>query len=323
MLRKEFETLEMRSGEGVTEYLSRVMTVANKMRTYGEDMKDVKVVEKILHSLTEKYNYVVCSIEESKDIDALSVDELQSSLIVHEQKFHRRKGEEQALKVAYEGGRGRGSTAYRGRGRGRAFNTATVQCYRCQRLGHFQWECPSGSLSSNYAKLDDKEDMLLMASVERHSARRENWQNKGTGYAEFDDEEEMLLMAYVEKHKVRREDAWFLDSGCSNHMSGHQAIFCDFNEVFRTFVKLGDNTRIRVMGKGSVKLLLNGIKHTISEVYYVPDLRNNLLSIGQFQERGLEILFKDGKCRVFHPKRGLIFHTSMSINRMFILFPDS
>jgi hypothetical protein len=93
-LHKEFETLEMRSGEKVTEYFSRVMTVANKMRIYGEDMQDVKVVEKILRSLTEKFNYVVCSIEESKDIDALIVDELQSSLIVHEQKFQRRNGEE-------------------------------------------------------------------------------------------------------------------------------------------------------------------------------------------------------------------------------------
>ena len=84
----------MRSGEKVTEYFSRVMIVANKMRIYGEDMQDVKVVEKILRSLTEKFNYVVCSIEESKDIDALTVDELQSSLIVHEQKFQRRNGEE-------------------------------------------------------------------------------------------------------------------------------------------------------------------------------------------------------------------------------------
>ena len=69
-------------------------------------MEDVKVVEKILRSLTEKFNYVVCSIEESKDIDSLTVDELQSSLIVHEQKFQRRNSEEQALKATYEGGRG-------------------------------------------------------------------------------------------------------------------------------------------------------------------------------------------------------------------------
>ena len=41
VLRREFETLEMRISEGVTKYFSRVMTVANKMRIYGEDMQDV------------------------------------------------------------------------------------------------------------------------------------------------------------------------------------------------------------------------------------------------------------------------------------------
>jgi len=141
-LRRDFETLEMRSGEGVTEYFSRVMTVANKMRIYGEEMSDVKVVEKILRSLTEKFTYIVCSIEESKDIDSLSIDELQSSLIVHEQKFKRRSSEEQALKVTYEGGRGRGRGAYRGRGRGRGradFNKATIECYQCHQLGHFRY----------------------------------------------------------------------------------------------------------------------------------------------------------------------------------------
>jgi hypothetical protein len=63
-LRKEFETLEMKSGEKVSVYFSRVMSVANKMRVHGERMVDVTIMEKILRSLTEKFNYIVCSIEE-------------------------------------------------------------------------------------------------------------------------------------------------------------------------------------------------------------------------------------------------------------------
>ncbi|KAA8539565.1 hypothetical protein F0562_026257 [Nyssa sinensis] len=284
----------MRSGEGVTEYFSRVMTVANKMRIYGENMQDVKVVEKILRSLTEKFNYVVCSIEESKDIDALTIDELQSSLIVHEQKFQRRNGEEQVLKVTFEGGRGRGRGTYRGRGRGRGradFNKATVECYRCHQLGHFRYECPSG--------------------------------NKEANYAELDEEEEMLLMSYVELYKARREDAWFLDSGCSNHMCGDRTMFNELDEKFRHSVKLGNNTKMDVMGKGTVKLLLDGVNHVVAEVYYIPELRNNLLSIGQLQERGLAILIKGGVCKIFHPEKGLIIQTNMSANRMFILLPQS
>ncbi|TXG61921.1 hypothetical protein EZV62_013284 [Acer yangbiense] len=109
-LRKEFETLKMKSGEGVSNYFSRVMSVANKMRVHGEQIRDVTIVEKILRSLSDKFNYIVCSIEESKDIDRLSIDELQSLLVVHVQKFHKHNGEEQALKVTFKDraeGRGR------------------------------------------------------------------------------------------------------------------------------------------------------------------------------------------------------------------------
>ncbi|XP_020275507.1 uncharacterized protein LOC109850022 [Asparagus officinalis] len=137
VLRREFEILEMKVRESITEYFGRVMLIANNMRNYGEDMPDSKIVEKILRTLTEKYIYVVCSIEESKDTDRLSVDELQSSLLVHEQKFKRSNGDEQALKVTHEekhGERGRGRGVFRrGRGRGRGrqtFNKATVECYK-------------------------------------------------------------------------------------------------------------------------------------------------------------------------------------------------
>ncbi|XP_076937356.1 uncharacterized protein LOC143604910 [Bidens hawaiensis] len=83
-LRREFEILEMKEGEGVTDYLDRVMVVSNAMRNCGEVMTDVKIVEKILRSITENFNFVVCSIEESNDTVAMTMDELQSSLLVHE-----------------------------------------------------------------------------------------------------------------------------------------------------------------------------------------------------------------------------------------------
>ncbi|RDX88110.1 hypothetical protein CR513_30339, partial [Mucuna pruriens] len=51
-LRWEFEVLEMTDIITITEYFARVMTVANKMRSNGENMLDSKVVEKILQSLT-------------------------------------------------------------------------------------------------------------------------------------------------------------------------------------------------------------------------------------------------------------------------------
>ncbi|KAM3219164.1 hypothetical protein P3L10_023695 [Capsicum annuum] len=76
-LRDEFEALHMQGGESVTEYFSKVLAISNKIRIYGEELKDVIIIEKILRSMTAKFNFIVCSIEESKDVDAFCIDELQ------------------------------------------------------------------------------------------------------------------------------------------------------------------------------------------------------------------------------------------------------
>ena len=47
-------------------------------------MYDITFIKKILRSMTPKFNYMMCSIEESNDLEALTFDELQSSLLVHE-----------------------------------------------------------------------------------------------------------------------------------------------------------------------------------------------------------------------------------------------
>ncbi|GKD28674.1 hypothetical protein Tco_1239452, partial [Tanacetum coccineum] len=47
-LRRDFEILAMKTRESITDYFGRVMVVANEMRNCGDNMDDVKIVEKIL-----------------------------------------------------------------------------------------------------------------------------------------------------------------------------------------------------------------------------------------------------------------------------------
>ncbi|XP_075649764.1 uncharacterized protein LOC142620250 [Castanea sativa] len=257
-LRKESE-VQMKVGECVDAYFARTLIIANKMKIHGENMQQVVIIEKILRSMTSKFDYV---------------DE-------------RAWRDEHALKVAYDdriggrgGGRGRGAFRGRGRGRGRqAFNKATVECYKCHQLGHFQYECPKWEKEANYAELEEKE--------------------------------EMLLMSYVELNQSRREDVWFLDSGCSNHMCANKEWFLDLDEEFRHSVKLGNNSKMVVLGKDNIRLQIAGVTQVITDVFYIPELKNNLLSVGQLQERGVAILIQHGVCRIYHPKKGLIMQQNV------------
>ncbi|CAL8992700.1 unnamed protein product, partial [Prunus brigantina] len=253
-LHREFEILTMKEGESITNYFE---TIANKMRINGEQMEDVIIVEKILRSMTSKFAYVVCSIEESKDVTELSIDELQSSLLVHEQRMISQVVEEKLLKVSLG-----------------TWDKSNVECYRCHRYGHYQYECPE-------------------------SAQKEEQSN-------YVESEEVLLMAYIEE-KNPKPGIWYLDSGCSNLMSGNKSLFSDLNEDFREHVKLGDNSSISVMGKGNIQVHIDeNTVHKIANVFYVPTLKNNLISMGQLEENGHTIIIQAGCCQVRHPARGLV-----------------
>jgi len=293
-LRKEFEILAMKEGETIDDYFTRTLSIANKMTTNAEKMDQTLVVEKILRSLTSKFNYVVCSIEESNDVTTLSIDELQSSLLVQEQRMKSQNQDfdaEQALKFSNGGrgsvgyGRGRGRSGARGRGRGR-INKGSVECFKCHKLGHYHNECSLWEENANFAEFEDGE---------------------------------LLLMAQSCLNRNAKDEVWFLDSGCSNHMIGTKDWLFEFDSEFRESVKLGDDSRMPVMGRGNLKFLIGGMIQVITNVYYLPGLRNNLLSIGQLPQKNLTIVFKKDTCKVYHEERGLIMSTQMSTNRMFII----
>ena len=90
-------------------------------------------------------------------------------------------------------------------------------------------------------------------------------------------------------------------------MSGEKPIFFELDEAFRDVMKFGDGSAVSVMGKGRVAIQTNRNSiQTISNVLFVPDLRTNLLSVGQLQEKGYGISIKNGVCRIEDEKLGLI-----------------
>ena len=84
-------------------------------------MEDIRVMEKLLRSLTSKLEHVVAAIEESKNLEEISIEELLGSLQIHEQRMQKKTNSivlEQALELKLTLN-DRGSHRSRGRGRGR------------------------------------------------------------------------------------------------------------------------------------------------------------------------------------------------------------
>ena len=79
-LRKQYENLNMKDNEKVSEYISRVILITNEMKACGENLSEQVIIEKILRSLTSQFDYIVVAIEHSKDLSTMRVEELQSSL---------------------------------------------------------------------------------------------------------------------------------------------------------------------------------------------------------------------------------------------------
>ncbi|KAJ0077459.1 hypothetical protein Patl1_35960 [Pistacia atlantica] len=239
------------------------------MRTYVAEISDQTIVAKVLRSLTPKFGHLVAAIEESKDLES------------HEARLTRanEKNEEKAFQVRGEASnqneekevtsRGRGRGGFRGRGghgrrRGDEQNDETqqlrgnrsgVQCYYCKRFGHVKAEC---------WKLREKQ----------------------ASYAEQKEEEVKLFMAY-HVDTTTSNNIWFLDSGCSNHMTGIKSLFTELDESYKLKVRLGDDKQMQVEGKGTVAINNgHGNVKLLYNVYFIPYLSQNLLSVGQLMASG-------------------------------------
>ncbi|GJZ84135.1 hypothetical protein Tco_0649474 [Tanacetum coccineum] len=87
---------------------------------------------------------------------------------------------------------------------------------------------------------------------------------------------------------------WYLDSGCSKHMTGHCDKLIIFVSKFIGTVRFGNDHFSAIMGYGDLKM--GNI--LISCVYYVKGLGHNLFFVGKFCDSDLEVAFRKHTCFV-------------------------
>ncbi|XP_022023842.1 uncharacterized protein LOC110924115 [Helianthus annuus] len=111
---------------------------------------------------------------------------------------------------------------------------------------------------------------------------------------------------------------WYLDNGASHHMSGKKEFFTNLDEKVSGQVTFGDGSEIEIKGKGNVTVVSkNGEKKTFCDVFYMPKLKTNLLSLGQLDEEGCKIEIANGMLRLHDQKGRLLMKVQRNLNRMY------
>ncbi|XP_024195793.1 uncharacterized protein LOC112198945 [Rosa chinensis] len=121
-------------------------------------------------------------------------------------------------------------------------------------------------------RLNEKLEMVIEEALqtqlsfkkEKNCLRRsENKQFHAKFAEDNNDSEETLLMAF--SAMINGEQiTWYLDTSCSNHMSGHKELFVELNESIWSEITFGNSARMPVKGKGKISIQLkNGMYNTI------------------------------------------------------------
>ena len=272
-IRRDLEILTMGKTDSVVDFAMKFTHIISDLRNLGETMEEKEVVRRFLRATPAKFDALTLSLEQYGELDKVSLDEVIGSLTVHELRLKERESREEwqvllakamsKAKLSNENessSRGRGKQRGRGRGRGRGrnqptkeekdkkpFDKSVIQCYNCQKYDHFAYECRSAKKTCD--------ERAYVAETTPAAAASTSSSNTVTASSS-------LLMAIVEEvsdlllHGTEGASSdpalWYLDTGATNHMSGRRQFFCELDESATGFVKFGNNSRIRIEGKGEI-----------------------------------------------------------------------
>src|ERR1044072_507318 len=300
-------------------------------------MTNLTIVEKILRCLTPKFDHVVVAMEESGKIEKMTVAELQGSLEAQEQRLLERttdKPVDQALQAQVQkkggsqnkGNRGKnknkenkgnsgkssqddhdhadsssrkgGGSSFKGNGK-KKLDRKNIRCFNCNKIAHFSNECKAPSSGDYRGKSNDEANFVKDGNT-------------------TDEDPVTLMMITHEGVSNPNLGIWYLDSGCSNHMTGHKEWLVNFDPSKRKKVRFADDRTILAEGSGDVLVKKgDGKDAVISDVLYVPGMKSNLISLGQLLEKGFTIQMNHGHLEVLDRNQRRVLRVPLTQNRTF------
>jgi len=134
-----------------------------------------------------------------------------------------------------------------------------VQCNYCHKFGHMKKDCRQRIASEQ---------------------KKQGGPHQTANVAEHSELTDSAFYAFMAKRSLDHvpSSAWYIDSGASCHFSHRRDWFIEFS-LFSDSVVFGGGEKYTVVGKGTVQIQSGGRTLIFLNVYYVPGMEINLLSV--------------------------------------------
>ncbi|XP_058746614.1 uncharacterized protein LOC131619543 [Vicia villosa] len=240
----------------------------NHIKVCGESINDLQKIERVLRYLTAHFDYIVVSMEESKNLVEMKLEELQALLKAHEMRLkqgnlERDKVTEQALQAIFIKKYGKEKAKQRK-------NLANDE---------------KSSKNSKNHSTSTKKNM----GNRKKEVRAKDIDEAQYAYVGDNDYDDVLLMENI-KSSNNKTSMWNLDSECSNHMTGNKTCFTKLDDLVKKVIKFADGRHVTSYAKGNINVVRKDVrKANIPYVLYVPSMTSKLISIGQLLAKGYNI----------------------------------
>nr|GEW92370.1 zinc finger, CCHC-type [Tanacetum cinerariifolium] len=293
------QTLQMKEDDTVDAFTPKLNGYATKAREFRKTLDESLLVRKLLDSTPDRFIQIVASIEQTNDLDDITLDEITGKLKAFEERINSRKEDKWKARKTYYSHKANTREKTKGE-----WDLSKVRCFKCQKLRHYKKDCIRTSTTQEQSNLilEDNEPSLLMTT---HETKHE---------------EVLLNEGQIQPGKYASADAsiWYLDNGASNHMTGTKSHFRDINERITGRIRFRDRSYVQIKGRGSILLgCKNNEQKIVSDVYYIPNLKSNIISLGQLTEIGCKIIMDGNKLTLYDKNKKLLIKVERSKNRIY------
>ena len=162
--------------------------------------------------------------------------------------------------------------------------------------------------------------LLLLATVATVRVHKASFDLKPSGVRTTQQVVHLNEKKVFPTHSDEDKNVWVLDTGASNHMTGRCEALASLDASVRGTVRFGDGSLVEIEGIGSVVLQTRKKGHKVlTEVYYIPKLKSNIVSLGQLEEGGCRVVLQNGYCNIYNIEYSLLASAPWVSNRLYLL----